>query len=162
MLTHRTIDSPLGPLTLYASDNGVRHLVFSARESHPAWESTYREDAAEDAVAQLRAYFAGELTTFTCLVDVPGTGFHRTAQRLLTRIPYATTINYTDLAAKAGNPRAVRAAGSACARNPVPLLWPCHRVIRTDGTWGAYRGGADAKAWLLEHERGNLAGARTV
>ena len=68
----------------------------------------------------------------------------------------------TQLAEAAGNPNAVRAAGTACAKNPVPLIWPCHRIIRSDGTWGTYRGGEEAKTWLLNFEAGNPAGPGAV
>lgn len=159
-LTHRRLATPLGSLTLYSTPRGLCYLAFAA-ESPPAWLSDSLIDASSAALAakQLESYFAGTLQTFTCPLDVPiGPEFSRTAQRALTQIPYARTATYAELAALAGRPSAIRAAGSACASNPLPLIWPCHRVVRSDGRIGNYRGGADAKRWLLEFEARNRPG----
>ncbi|MGJ4093437.1 methylated-DNA--[protein]-cysteine S-methyltransferase [Corynebacterium macclintockiae] len=109
----------------------------------------------EEAARQLGEYLAGERREFTVTVDLGGvtTPFRRRATQALAQIPYGETITYAQLAALAGNPRAVRAAASACARNPLPILYPCHRVIRSDGRLGEYRGGAETKRALLEMER---------
>jgi len=79
-------------------------------------------------------------------------GFRRRALEAMAAIPYGRTLTYTELAAAAGNPAAVRAAGSACATNPWPVIVPCHRVLRTDGTLGGYLGGLDMKRGLLALE----------
>lgn len=155
MLVHRTIDSPIGALTLYSSPAGLRYLAFSDVETHEV-ESVDDPASAAEAVSQLREYFAGVRREFSVALDITGEGFHRRAQRYLPDIAYGHTWTYAQLARAAGNPGAVRAAGTACARNPVPLFQPCHRVIRTDGTWGTYRGGEQAKTWLLNFEAGNL------
>lgn len=109
----------------------------------------------EEAARQLGEYVAGERREFTVPVDFSGvaTPFRRRATQALAQIPYGQTITYTQLAALAGNPRAVRAAASACARNPLPILYPCHRVIRSDGSLGQYRGGTETKRGLLAMER---------
>lgn len=157
MLVYRTIDSPIGALTLYSSPAGLRYLAFSDVEE-VALDAVADPASAADVVAELNAYFAGTLREFTCAVDVAGDNFQTTAQRALADIPFGETRTYAELADQAGNPSAVRAAGTACARNPVPLIWPCHRVIRSDGTWGAYRGGPAAKDWLLSFETTQSAG----
>lgn len=146
------IDSPLGPLSLSASDTGLTRIDFGGPEgpSSPLLLDTAR---------QLAEYFAGDRRLFHVPLDVPTEGFRAAAQARLETIPYGQTATYTELAAACGNPKAVRAVGSACATNPVPIIRPCHRVLRTDGSLGGYRGGLDAKKWLLEHEQrvlGNL------
>jgi methylated-DNA-[protein]-cysteine S-methyltransferase len=79
-------------------------------------------------------------------------GFRRAVLEKLVDVPYARTVSYAELAERAGSPRAVRAVGTACALNPVPLVVPCHRVVRSDGTPGSYRGGTEAKRRLLALE----------
>ncbi len=108
------------------------------------------------AAAQLDEYFAGARRTFSVPIDESLTsGFRQRVQRLLTDIPYGATTTYAQLADAAANPKAVRAVGSACARNPVPIIVPCHRVLRSDGSLGGYRGGVEAKRFLLELETRN-------
>lgn len=157
MLVHRFLDSPIGTLALYSSPLGLRYLAFADVEK-VEFDSTEDIHSAAQAAGELDAYFAGTLYEFKCAVDVPGTNFQTTAQRSLAGIPYGETRTYAQLAQTAGNAAAIRAVGTACARNPVPLIWPCHRVIRSDGTWGAYRGGPEAKSWLLKFEAEQLAG----
>ncbi len=146
------IDTPIGPLVLRGTDRGLTSIDFGG---DPGPETPLLLDVA----AQLTEYFEGRRQLFDVPLDLPGDGFRARAQAALEDIPYGETLSYTDLAARCGNPRAVRAVGSACATNPVPIIRPCHRVLRADGSLGGYRGGLDAKTWLLEHEmrvRGNL------
>ena len=146
------IDTPIGPLSLRGSDRGLTSIDFGGE---PGPESPLLLDAA----AQLTEYFEGRRLLFDVPLDLPGDGFHARVQAALADIPYGETVSYSELAALCGNPRAVRAVGSACAGNPVPVIRPCHRVLRADGSLGGYRGGLDAKTWLLDHEkrvRGNL------
>jgi len=107
-----------------------------------------------DRVArELEEYFVGRRHAFDVPVDLQlAHGFRRAVLERLVEVPYAGTVSYGELAARVGNPRAVRAVGTACALNPVPLVVPCHRVVRSDGTPGAYRGGPDAKRRLLALE----------
>ncbi|AIT60570.1 methylated-DNA--[protein]-cysteine S-methyltransferase [Corynebacterium doosanense] len=161
MLVHRTIDSPIGALTLYSTPAGLSYLAFSDVEQYAA-QSVEDTSSAGVAVAQLEEFFAGRRREFSVPLDVPGEGFQRRAQQLMAEIPFGETRTYTQLAEATGNPNAVRAAGTACAKNPVPLIWPCHRIIRSDGTWGTYRGGEEAKTWLLNFEAGNPAGPGAV
>ena len=101
---------------------------------------------------QLDRYFAGELQEFDVELDwTLAHGFRRTCCEVMMRIPYGVTVTYGQLAADAGNPRAVRAAGQACATNPIAVIGPCHRVLGTNG-FGGYGGGLDQKAALLALE----------
>ena len=107
-----------------------------------------------DAISrELDQYFAGRLRTFTAPLDRQlSSGFRRTVLEHLTDIAYGRTASYAAVAELAGNPRAVRAVGTACATNPIPVVVPCHRVLRSDGTLGGYLGGSDAKRTLLALE----------
>jgi methylated-DNA-[protein]-cysteine S-methyltransferase len=103
---------------------------------------------------ELDDYFAGRRHSFELPIDWQlSHGFHLRARREIAAIPYGETRTYTDLAREAGNERAVRAAGSACSRNPIPLVVPCHRVLRSDGSLGGYAGGLEMKEKLLQMER---------
>jgi methylated-DNA-[protein]-cysteine S-methyltransferase len=159
---YRTVDSPLGPLLVAATPAGVVRVAF-AREGHDAVLTelatavsprVLRAPGLLDPVArELDEYFGGARTDFDVPLDLRLTrGFRRTVVERLREIPFGTRQSYGAVAARAGSPRAVRAVGTACARNPVPLLVPCHRVVRSDGTVGSYRGGAPAKELLLALE----------
>ena len=148
---------PGGELLALATERGLVAIEFA-----PLWqgrELPAAEGAAaqhlEEAARQLGEYLAGERREFTVPVDFSGvtTPFRRRTTQALAQIPYGETITYAQLAALAGNPRAVRAAASACARNPLPILYPCHRVVRSDGRIGEYLGGAELKQALIDMER---------
>ncbi|MDO5669623.1 MAG: methylated-DNA--[protein]-cysteine S-methyltransferase [Corynebacterium sp.] len=146
------LETPIGPLSLRASDRGLTAIDFGG-------EAVPETPLLIDAATQLTEYFSGDRLLFDVPLDLPDAGFRGQAQAALCDIPFGETMSYAQLAALCGNPRAVRAAGSACASNPVPIIRPCHRVLRSDGSLGGYRGGLDVKEWLLEHEkriRGNL------
>lgn len=161
-LAYRTIDSPIGPLLLAATPQGLVRVAFD-REDHDAVLATLAErvsprillaPARLDAAArQLDEYFGGARRSFELPVDLRlAHGFRRIVLQHLRDITYGTTASYAAVAAAAGNPRAVRAVGSACATNPIPLVVPCHRVVRSDGTIGQYLGGVEAKQVLLQLE----------
>jgi methylated-DNA-[protein]-cysteine S-methyltransferase len=161
-VAHRTVDSPHGPLLVAATPAGIVRLAF-ALEGHDAvlerlaTAVSPRVLAAparlDDAARQLDEYFAGQRRTFALPVDLRlAHGFRRQVLDHLREVPYGRTATYTALAAAAGSPRAVRAVGSACATNPVPIVVPCHRVVRTDGTIGQYLGGTEVKRALLAME----------
>jgi methylated-DNA-[protein]-cysteine S-methyltransferase len=100
-------------------------------------------------------YFAGDVHALDDLpVSQPGGDFHQAAWKVMREVPPGDTITYAELARRAGNPKAVRAAGSACARNLIAPIVPCHRIVRTGGTMGGYYYGLTTKEWLLAHERG--------
>ena len=106
-----------------------------------------------DASQQIAEYFAGTRQKFTVSLDLGGvTEFRAAVLRELAKVPYGEATTYAELARAVGNPKAVRAVGSACATNPLPLFIPCHRVLRSDGQLGGYRGGVEAKRFLLRLE----------
>ena len=162
-VAYRTLDSPFGVLLLATTDRGLVRLayeredhdhvlaVLAARVSPRVLRAPGRLD---EAARQLDDYFAGRRRQFEVAVDLRlATGFRREVLDHLRTIGYGRTKTYTEVAAATGRPRAVRAVGSACSTNPVPLIVPCHRVLRTDGTLGGYVGGLGAKRTLLELER---------
>jgi len=143
-------DAGLVRLTLPGEDRDLALRVLAARRG----VAVRRDPAALGEVRdELEGYFAGRLRAFTLPVDLEGVpGFRRQVLDAMARIPFGGTLSYAALAAEAGRPRAVRAAGTACATNPVPIVVPCHRVLRSDGTLGRYGGGTDLKRALLAHE----------
>ncbi|WP_297004895.1 methylated-DNA--[protein]-cysteine S-methyltransferase [uncultured Corynebacterium sp.] len=160
-ITHCTVESPIGPLLLASSPSGLVRIAFACEDAgavldslsgggHTVVEGT--SDLLEDASTQLDEYFTGSRRGFDLPLYLPGSSFRRTAQRALRDIPYGETRTYREVAEAVGNPNAVRAVGTACAGNPLPLVIPCHRVLRSDGGLGGYRGGTDAKKFLLELE----------
>lgn len=158
----RTVDTPLGALLLAATDQGLVRVAY-AREDHDrvlqqladtVSPRVLRAPARLDVAArEIEEYFVGRRTRFDLPLDFRlSAGFRRTVLAQLPDIAYGTTATYAAIAAAAGNPKAVRAVGSACATNPLPLVVPCHRVVRSDGTIGQYVGGIDAKQTLLTLE----------
>lgn len=161
-VAHRTVDSPHGPLLVAATPAGIVRLAF-ALEGHDAVLERLAATVSprvlaaparlDDAARQLDEYFAGQRRAFALPVDLRlAHGFRRQVLDHLREVPYGRTATYTALASAAGSPRAVRAVGSACATNPVPIVVPCHRVVRTDGTIGQYLGGTEVKRALLAME----------
>jgi len=161
-VAYRTVDSPLGSLLLAATDQGLLRVAY-AREDHDqvlaqlassVSARVLRAPARTDLAArELEEYFAGQRTAFDLPLDLRlSTGFRRTVLVHLADIAYGTTASYAAVAGAAGNPGAVRAVGTACATNPLPVVVPCHRVIRSDGSVGQYVGGVDAKRTLLSLE----------
>jgi methylated-DNA-[protein]-cysteine S-methyltransferase len=162
-VAYRTLDTPVGLLLLAATERGLVRVAF-ANEDHDAVLQTLadrvsprilRAPARLDAVAtELEEYFAGTRRAFDLPLDWQlSAGFRNTVLHHLARdIGYGQTASYGTLARMAGNPKAVRAVGTACATNPLPVVVPCHRVVRSDGSMGGYVGGADAKRTLLTLE----------
>jgi methylated-DNA-[protein]-cysteine S-methyltransferase len=161
-VAYRIVDSPVGALLVAATELGLVRVAFAV-EDHDAVLQHLADRVSPrillapgrlDVVAEeLDEYFAGARTTF----DVPldwrlSAGFRSTVLHHLPEIAYGHTASYATVAQLAGNPRAVRAVGSACATNPLPVVVPCHRVVRSDGAMGGYLGGADAKRTLLTLE----------
>lgn len=135
------------------SEEESRVLEELARRLSPRIARTGHMEITE-ARSQLDDYFAGDLRAFELALDWQLTrGFRREVLRETTAIPYGSTASYADLADRAGSPRAVRAAGSALATNPLPIVVPCHRVLRSDGAVGSYLGGSPMKEALLAMER---------
>ena len=161
-VAYRTLDTPVGPLLLAATEAGLVRVAY-AREDHDAVLDRLARDVSPrvlraparlDAVArELDEYFAGRRDRFDVPLDLRlARGFRREVLGFLPTIGYGTTASYASIAALAGSPKAVRAVGTACATNPLPVVVPCHRVVRSDGTLGQYVGGPDAKRALLALE----------
>ena len=161
-VAYRIVDSPIGPLLLAASTEGLVRVAFELEDHDAVLEQLatavspriLRSGRRTDDVArQLDEYFSGGRRRFDVPVDLRLVhGFRREVISHLRDIAYGSTASYADVARAAGSPAAVRAVGSACSHNPVPVVMPCHRVIRSDGTIGQYLGGAEAKAVLLSLE----------
>jgi methylated-DNA-[protein]-cysteine S-methyltransferase len=161
-VAYRVVDSPVGPLLLAATDVGLVRVAFGIEDHDAVLQSLsdrisprVLNDAArlDQAARELDDYFAGARQSFDVPLDWQlSTGFRHTVLHHLPEIQYGHTASYSTVARLAGNPKAVRAVGSACANNPLPLVIPCHRVVRSDGSMGGYRGGAEAKRVLLALE----------
>jgi methylated-DNA-[protein]-cysteine S-methyltransferase len=161
-VAYRTLDTPVGSLLLAATPAGVVRVAYP-REDHDTVLAALAARVSprvlraparlDDAARQLDAYFAHRGQGFTVPLDLRlAHGFRRTVLEHLSGVAYGRTVSYGELAAGVGNPGAVRAVGTACATNPLPLLIPCHRVVRSDGTPGGYVGGPEAKRALLALE----------
>ncbi|MFV2102206.1 methylated-DNA--[protein]-cysteine S-methyltransferase [Micromonospora sp. LOL_024] len=144
------IDSPIGEFSVATADGSVCGAHFgpvTAAATAPV-DLTSRQ-----AVAELRAYFAGELTDFGVSVHATrGSEFERAVWREMTLIPYGETSTYGEVARRVGDPGAARAVGVACNRNPIPVIVPCHRIIGAGGKLVGFGGGLDRKVKLLELE----------
>jgi len=162
-VAYRQVDSPVGPLLLAATPRGLVRVAYSFKGHDQVVEDlaarlgprVLHAPARLDAAArELDEYFAGARTRFELDVDLTlSRGFRRAVLEYLRTIGYGETESYTEVAGHVGNPRAVRAVGSACATNPLPIVIPCHRVLRSDGSPGGYLGGLPAKKLLLDLER---------
>lgn len=154
----KRMDSPVGRLTLVASDKGLAAILWQndrpsrvrlgeliEDERHPVLVETAR---------QLDQYFAGKRKTFSVALDMRGTRFQKDVWEGLLAIPFGETRSYADLARRLGNPKATRAVGAANGRNPISIIVPCHRVIGSSGKLTGFAGGLDIKARLLELEQG--------
>ncbi|QPK82930.1 methylated-DNA--[protein]-cysteine S-methyltransferase [Corynebacterium qintianiae] len=159
-LTWTTTDTPIGELLLAASPNGLVRVAFECEGfdtvrrdvEHSTGERLVQGELA-GVQAQLAEYFTGERTVFDLELDwCLSTGFRGRVQRALLGIVYGRTETYSQIAHRLGNPKAVRAVGTGCGTNPLPIVAPCHRVLRSDGSLGGYRGGLDIKRQLLDLE----------
>ncbi|AHI20969.1 MAG: methylated-DNA--[protein]-cysteine S-methyltransferase [Corynebacterium casei] len=161
-VAYRFVDTPVGPLLLAATETGLVRVAFES-EDFDAVLTTLAAKLGprillaprrlDNVAVQLDEYFAGTRRGFEVPVDYAlSSGFRRTVQQYLPLIEYGHTRSYKEVAASVGNPNAVRAVGTACATNPLPVVIPCHRVLRSDGSLGGYLGGLEAKSTLLELE----------
>lgn len=152
-----TVETPVGQLGMIAMDGVVIAAGFATIEQLASRLAGSQVCTKRDLGGLSRAvssYFAGDITALDDLpVEQPGSEFFQLAWKVMREVPAGETINYAELAERAGSPRAVRAAGSACARNLIAPIVPCHRILRTGGALGGYYYGLDKKQWLLEHER---------
>jgi methylated-DNA-[protein]-cysteine S-methyltransferase len=154
-------DTPVGVLGLAAGEAGLSRVDFVKSEDrfverllgYYGDRPIVRSDALDRVRRALDSYFAGKTLAFDVPVDLSEvSGFHQRVLRAAVRIPAGRVLTYTEIAAKAGNPRASRAAGNALHNNPVAIIVPCHRIVRSDGSLGGYGGGLPVKEWLLRHE----------
>lgn len=152
--THTTIDSPIGELTLVASDGVLSGIYFPGHWHMPAAGvfGTRVESGFEQAREQLGEYFAGERTEFELATAVSGEEFQRRVWELIDRIPYGQTTTYGEMAQELGDPVLAREVGAAVGRNPLSIVVPCHRVVGKDGKLTGYAGGLERKRFLLELE----------
>jgi methylated-DNA-[protein]-cysteine S-methyltransferase len=162
-VAYTTVDTPVGALLLAATGRGLVRVAY-ANEGHDAVLETLAKRVSprvlraprrlDRAMRQIDEYFAGTRRNFDVDIDLSlSHGFRQKVQQHLPEIGYGKTVTYAQVAQLVGNPKAVRAVGTACATNPLPVVVPCHRVLRTDGTIGGYVGGAAVKATLLSLEK---------
>lgn len=148
MSYHQHLATPLGELTVHATDKGITAVRFD--EDGVTIE---RPSAITDAAChQLHDYFEGQLQAFTLPLAATGTTFQQQVWHALATLPYGQTASYSAIARQLGNPNAVRAVGMANSKNPIAIIVPCHRVIGANGTLTGYAGGLSRKAFLLKHE----------
>jgi len=161
-VAYRTLETPVGTLLLAATEQGLVRVAYD-REDHDAVLTTLAAAVSprilaaparlDPVVRQLAEYFDGGRRVFEVPLDFRlSKGFRRAVLSHLPDIAYGRTESYAQVAAAAGSPKAVRAVGTACATNPLPVVVPCHRVVRSDGSFGGYVGGEDAKRTLLTLE----------
>lgn len=155
-LAYTHLPSPIGPLLL-AGDAEALHLISfpeGARARRPL--DSWRPDPGvfTKAVAQLQAYFAGELQAFDVPLAFNGTEFQKTVWASLRTIPFGAVASYGAIAHRIGRPTASRAVGAANGANPLPIIVPCHRVIGSTGALTGFGGGMEVKRFLLDHEAG--------
>lgn len=150
----RTIESPLGPITLVAASGAIAALHFDGEDAPPVSDGAHEDDARviDQAERELAEYFAGARRDFGVKLAPRGTPFQERVWRLLREIPYGETRSYVDLARQLGDPNATRAVGRANGKNPIAILVPCHRVIGKDGSLTGFASGLDRKAKLLALE----------
>lgn len=162
-VAYRTLDTAIGRLLLASTPLGLVRVAFLSGDEDVLATLAQRVSPRilhaparlDDAATEIEEYLAGRRTEFDLPLDLRlAGGFRRQVIEHLREIGYGRRESYATVAAAVGSPRAVRAVGSACARNPLPLVIPCHRVVRTDGSFGQYAGGMAAKATLLELEAG--------
>lgn len=167
-VNYRHVDSPIGPLLLAGTENGLCLIEFGwlthksveqnvmkwAGKWYPSFRLQPNGEMLGEAVAELQEYFAGNRRRFELKLDLQGTPFQVKVWHALSDIPYGETRSYRQIAEAIGFPKAVRAVGGANNRNPLPIVVPCHRVIGSDGTLTGYGGGLSIKEHLLSLERG--------
>ena len=162
-LRFRTMESPVGRLTLAGRNGRLMHLRMVDQTYEPSREGWIADDGAfPDAVEQLEAYFTGELTEFDLDLDMMGTPFQKKVWAALLTIPYGETRSYGEIARQIGAPGAYRAVGLANGHNPIGIIVPCHRVIGANGSLTGYGGGLERKRTLLEMEKSRVSPALTL
>lgn len=169
MLSITSMPSPVGELTIGATDDGIRFVLWN-NEDHTSspkasdvdvssnGSAERREALLAEAVSQLEEYFEGERTEFDLPLDPQGTPFQQSAWLMLRTIPYGQTVSYAHQARTLGDVNKSRAVGAANGKNPIGIIVPCHRVVGSDGSLTGFGGGLESKAWLIDHEKRVIAG----
>jgi methylated-DNA-[protein]-cysteine S-methyltransferase len=152
-----TLTTPVGTLALLVHDDTLVAAGFTDPDDQYGRLHTDDRLRMVDGLGPfstaMQAYFDGDVTAMDVLpVAQPGGSFRQAAWKVMREVPAGEVISYAELAARAGNPGAVRAAGSACAQNLIAPIVPCHRIVRTGGALGGYYYGLSVKEWLLAHE----------
>ena len=162
MIDYARIPSPLGTIVAAAAEGAIVGLWFEGQKYFPQLSADWRENPSlpplERCAAQLDEYFAGTRERFELPLAPHGTSYQLRIWREIGAIPFGTTVSYSELAKRAGNAAAARAAAAATGRNPVSIVIPCHRVVGATGALTGYAGGIDRKTQLLELERAKTAG----
>lgn len=161
-VAYRTIDTPIGALLLARTPRGLVRVAFASEGHDQVLQSLSSAlsprvleapGALDDVAHELDDYFTGRDHTIDVPIDLAlVSGFRREVIEALRGIRYGTRESYAQVADRVGNPRAVRAVGTACGHNPLPVVIGCHRVVRSDGQTGSYLDGPATKQWLLDHE----------
>ena len=148
------LDSPIGVLTLVASDEGLRKVLWEG-QAEQVGDATLSEfhPILAAASAQLAEYFAGDRVEFDLPLDLIGTGFQKAAWLALADVPYGETSSYGEQAERIGRTGAFRAVGAANSKNPIPIVLPCHRIVGADGSLTGFAGGLAMKQRLLALEQ---------
>jgi methylated-DNA-[protein]-cysteine S-methyltransferase len=156
MIRYARIPTSIGKVYATLRGDALSGIYFDGGRHAPAIDSAWREDSSaapfRELASQLEAYLEGKRRAFVLPLAAAGTSFQRRVWEEIARIPFGATLTYAELAARAGAPGAVRAAGAATGRNPLSIVVPCHRVIGSDGTLTGYAGGIERKRRLLELE----------
>lgn len=151
---HFSIETPIGPVHVGSTPGFITAIEF---HDHHAARTTPTTALEQQCARELNEYFEGKRKSFTFSIDQPGTEFQKRVWQELLKIPFGKTISYHELAVRLGDPKCIRAAGTANGKNNLAIVVPCHRVIGSDGSLTGYAGGLPKKEWLLRHE-GSLPG----
>ena len=156
-LVYKTIDSPVGKLTLVASDRALVAVLWEKERPNRVRVGELEERRTHPilirAECQIAEYFAGKRKNFSLSLEMRGSSFQKQVWNALLEIPFGETKSYGDLAKRLGNPQATRAVGAATGKNPLSIIVPCHRVIGSNGKLTGFAGGLEAKTRLLQLEQ---------
>lgn len=164
MIYYTNINSPIGSIGLLSNDDYLLRIQLPNVETsesklqkwYPNEDIIENKSVFEEIISQLTEYFDGKRKVFTIKIKLEISQFYKKALLEVAKIPYGKTDSYSQIAQKLNNPKAARAVGTANARNPFPIIIPCHRIIAKNGKLGGYAGGLKIKKYLLNLERDNL------
>ena len=164
MIYYSKINSPIGILGLVRDDDSLLRIylpnenisVSKLQQQYPGKDIAEDKLEFKETIDQLTEYFDGQRKVFTIKTKVESSPFYKKALLEVAKVPYGKTSSYSDIALRLNNPKATRAVGTANARNPLPIIIPCHRIIAKNGKLGGYAGGLKMKKYLLDFEKMNL------